>query len=150
VVIPSKQRAAQSKCLSDVADLIQHYSTAEKVYRGRRAADTIDQDFKNDFEDKLTTLYSQILEYQAQTICQISRNVLLRSFSLPSTWESLLTEIKSSDIVCRQKMGLLSDFRINEVRIETQNLSQYLETRFNDLQDSSLSKNPTVSLSVED
>jgi hypothetical protein len=39
-------------------------------------------------------------------------------------------------------MGLLSDFRINEVRIETQNLSQYLETRFNDLQDSSLSKNP--------
>jgi N-terminal domain of NWD NACHT-NTPase len=142
VVIPSKQRAAQSKGLSDVADLIQHYSTVEKVYRGKRAADTIDQDFKDDFEDKLTMLYSQILEYQAQTICQISRNVLLQSFSLPSTWESLLAEIKNSDAVCKQKMGLLSDFRINEVRIETQNLSRYLETRFNDLVDSSLSKNP--------
>jgi hypothetical protein len=90
VVIPSKQRATQSKGLSDVADLIQHYYTVEKVYRGKRAADTIDQDFKDDFEDKLTMLYSQILEYQAQTICQISRNMPLRSFSLPSRWESLV------------------------------------------------------------
>jgi hypothetical protein len=88
-------------------------------------------------------LYSQILEYQARSIYQISKNVLLRSFSLPSTWESLLSEIKTSDIVCKQKMSLLSDFRINKVRIETQNLSQYLETRFKDLEDSSLSKNIT-------
>jgi hypothetical protein len=85
-------------------------------------------------------LYSQILEYQAQTICQISRSVLLRSFSLPSTWESLLTEIKKSDTICKEKARLLTDFRINEIRIETQKLSKNLETRFNELENSSLSK----------
>ncbi|KAE9366521.1 hypothetical protein N431DRAFT_471571 [Stipitochalara longipes BDJ] len=141
LVIPSKQRTVQSKGLSEVADLIRHYSILEKVYRGKQAADTINQDFKDDFEDKLSLLYSQILEYQAQTICQISKNVLLRSFTLPSTWESLLTNIKESDTVCRAKAGLLSDFRLNEVRIETQQLRQYLERRFEELEASTLREN---------
>ena len=138
-MIPTKQRSVQSKGLSEVADLIRHYTIVESVYRGKRAADTIDQGFKDDLEAKLSLLYSQILEYQAQTICQISRNILLRSFALPSTWESLLNSIKETDLVCRAKASLLSDFRVNEVRIETQQLRQYLEERFEELEASSLS-----------
>jgi hypothetical protein len=104
----------------------------------------IDQDFNDQFETKLATLYSQILQYQAQTVCQLSKNAFMQSFALPSTWESLIADIKTSHAACMEKMRLLTDFRLNEVRIEIQDMSQYLEHRFEKMEDAQLSTNVKV------
>jgi hypothetical protein len=130
LVIPSKQRAAHAKGLAEVADLIHYYSAVEKVYRGKILSNTIGQGFKDQFEANLTTLYSKILQFQAKTICQLSSNAFTQTFTLPSTWDGLISEIKISHASCMEKARLLTDYRINEVRIGIQDMSEYLKCQF--------------------
>ncbi|KAH7372098.1 heterokaryon incompatibility protein-domain-containing protein [Cadophora sp. MPI-SDFR-AT-0126] len=106
-----KQREAHRKGLSEVADLIRHYATIETIFRQDPASETWPSDsFKETFENHIVELYSHILEYEARSVCQLSRNTIMQNFAVASTWEELLVTIHEADSKCAKNIHSLDSF----------------------------------------
>lgn len=99
--------------------MIQYYNVVEVLYR-EAFKDEISSQIQADFEAKLVDLYCLILEYQAQTIRQLSTNILIKSYGkTKSSWVRILDSIKESDILCKQRLDLLDRNRLRQT-LETQ------------------------------
>ncbi|PVH74917.1 hypothetical protein DL98DRAFT_18220 [Cadophora sp. DSE1049] len=113
ISIPSKQREAHRKGLSEVADLIRQYATIEAIFRQDPAGKVWpSESFKETFENNIVELYSHILEYEARSVCQLSRNTVMQNFALASTWEELLVTIHEADSKCAKNIKSLDSFHI--------------------------------------
>lgn len=103
-MIPSQQRAANTTGLTEIADLIQYYNAVEHLYR-QDTSHRMDANIMADFETKLTRLYSLILEYQAQTIRQLSANLLIKKYGKSREfWDNSLTSIRAAHALCKERL----------------------------------------------
>ena len=112
LLIPSEQRVANEAGLAEVAELIQYYHIVEIMYRNV-SKDEIGTLIQAEFEAKIVDLYCLILEYQAQTIRQLSANILIRNYGkVKSTWEGLIISIRASHALCRERLNFLDGNRL--------------------------------------
>lgn len=68
------------------------------------------------FEFKVTTLYSQILEYQARVVCHPDHKLvkLGRDMVAADGWDKLLAEIKKSEVSCGDFSQVLDNERLDQ------------------------------------
>ena len=106
---PEIQKNALVEGLDYISSLVVRFTTIERLYnkQGPKPRSLLDQeDFEElnrAFEAQLTKLYSKILSYQAQVICQMRRHTLIRNgrdiFKLDD-WSNLLNDIKKAEAAC--------------------------------------------------
>ena len=106
---PEIQKKALVEGLDYISSLVVRFTTIERLYhqQGPRPRGLLDQkDFEElnrAFEAQLTKLYSQVLSYQAQVVCQMRRHTLIRNgrdiFKLDD-WSILLDDIKKAEAAC--------------------------------------------------
>ena len=106
---PDIQKNALVEGLDYISSLVVRFTTIERLYhkQGPKPRSLLDQeDFEQlnrAFEAQLTKLYSKILSYQAQVICQMRRHTLIRNgrdiFKLDD-WSNLLNDIKKAEAAC--------------------------------------------------
>lgn len=126
-MIPSEQREANTAGLAEISDLVQYYHAVEVLYH-QEVIHRIDRSTKIDFESKIVDLYTLILEYQARTIRQLSRNVILKSYGkTKSSWNDPLNSIQKAHLICKERIGILNQYRLQQA-LEAQ------ESRVNNLQ----------------
>ena len=106
---PEIQKKALVEGLDYISSLVVRFTTIERLYhqQGPRPRSLLDQkdseELNRAFEAQLTKLYSQVLSYQAQVVCQMRRPRLIRSgrdvLNLDD-WSSLLEDIKKAEAAC--------------------------------------------------
>ena len=106
---PGIQKKALVEGLDYISSLIVRFTTIERLYhqqrpRPRSLLDQKDsEELNRSFEAQLTQLYSQILSYQAQVVCQMRRPTFIRSgrdiLNLDD-WSILLEDIKKAEAAC--------------------------------------------------
>lgn len=113
-MIPSEQRAANTTGLAEIADLVQYYNAVEGLYRQDNVYQ-IDDKVKDDFETKIVNLYSLILEYQAQSIRQLSSNVMLRNYrKTKAFWDGILANIRAAHLLCKERLDILDQHYLQQ------------------------------------
>lgn len=126
-MVPSEQREANTAGLAEISDLIQYYHAVEVLYH-QEVIHRIDRSTKIDFESKIVDLYTLILEYQARTIRQLSKNVILKSYGkTKASWNDPINSIQKAHLICKERMGILNQYRLQQA-LEAQ------ESRVNNLQ----------------
>ena len=103
IINPSTQQKALLEGVDYISSLVVRFTTIERLYRqqGFGPKSLLDQDnfeeLNRTFEGELTKLYTQILKYQAQVVCQMGRHTFIRNgrdiFKLDD-WSTLLDDIK--------------------------------------------------------
>ena len=109
LINPSTQQKALVEGLDYISSLVVRFTTIERLYRqqGSGPKSSLDQEnfeeLNRSFEAQLTKLYSQILSYQAQVVCQMRRRTFIRNgrdiFKL-NDWSTLLDNIKNAEDAC--------------------------------------------------
>lgn len=91
------------------------------------------------FEEKLTELYSHILEFQARGACQFVRNIVVQiardTFKVDG-WEDLRTKMEASEKDCQAFTNILDSQRLHDAIREQ-------ECRMEEMQGILLSQNQT-------
>ena len=109
IVNPSTQQKALLEGLDYISSLVVRFTTIERLYRqqGVGPKSLLDQDnfeeLNRSFEAQLTKLYSQILSYQAQVVCQTCRPTIIQSgrdILKLDDWGTLLEGIKDAAAAC--------------------------------------------------
>ena len=106
---PGIQKKALIEGLDYISSLVVRFTTIERMYRqqGFGPKSLLDKDkfaeLNRTFEAELTKLYTQILKYQAQVVCQMRRHTFIRNgrdiFKLDD-WSTLLDDIKKAEAAC--------------------------------------------------
>ncbi len=106
---PAIQNKALVEGLDYISSLVVRFTTIERLYhqQGPRPRSLLDQEsfeeLNRSFEAQLTKLYSRILTYQAQVVCQMRRPTFIRNgrdiFKLDD-WSTLLDDIKKAEAAC--------------------------------------------------
>ncbi len=109
LINPSTQQKALVEGLDYISGLVVRFTTIERLYRqqAQEPKSLLDQEnfeeLHRSFEAQLTKLYSQILGYQAQVVCQMRRSTFIRNgrdiFKLDD-WSTLLENIKKAEAAC--------------------------------------------------
>ena len=106
---PELQKKALVEGLDYISSLIVRFTTIERLYhqQGPRPRSLLDQDDLEElncsFEAQLTKLYSQILSYQAQVVCQMRRTTFIRNCRIIlklDDWSTSLEDIKKAEAAC--------------------------------------------------
>ena len=106
---PEIQKKALVEGLDYVSSLIVRFTTIEQLYHQQdpRARSLLDkenlEELNRSFEAQLTRLYSQILTYQAQVVCQMCRRTFIRSgrdILKLDDWSTSLEDIKKAEAAC--------------------------------------------------
>jgi hypothetical protein len=98
---PKKQYDDASTGLLEIPLIIHRYQVLDAVYR---SSEEVDDQLKTAFEEKLTDLYSNILEFQVRAVCQWSRHALhqySRDVFKADGWAKLFKDIKDLDSDCK-------------------------------------------------
>jgi gas vesicle protein len=98
---PKTQYDDASTGLLEIPLIIHRYQVLDAVYR---SAEEVDGQLKTAFEEKLTDLYSNILEFQVRAVCQWSRHALhqySRDVFKADGWAKLFKDIKDLDSNCK-------------------------------------------------
>ena len=106
---PSTQQKALVEGLDYISSLVVRFTAIERLYRqqDQRPKSLLDQEnfeeLNRSFEAQLTELYSQILSYQAQVVCQMRRSTFIRNgrdILKLDDWSTLLEDIKKAEAAC--------------------------------------------------
>ena len=106
---PEMQKKALVEGLDYVSSLIVRFTTIEQLYHQQdpRPSSLLDkenfEELNRSFEAQLTKLYSQILTYQAQVVCQMCRRTFIRSgrdILKLDDWSTSLEDIKKAEAAC--------------------------------------------------
>lgn len=105
---PEIQKKALVEGLDYISSLVIRFTTIERLYQqGHRPRSLLDQEnfeeLNRSFEAQLTKLYSKVLNYQAQVICQMGRHILIRNgrdILKLDDWSILLDDIKKAEAAC--------------------------------------------------
>ena len=106
---PELQKKALVEGLDYISSLVVRFTTIERLYhqQGPRPRSLLDQknfeELNRSFEAQLTKLYSQILIYQAQVVCQMRRPTFIRSgrdILKLDDWSTSLEDIKKAEAAC--------------------------------------------------
>ena len=106
---PEIQKKALVEGLDYVSSLIVRFTTIEQLYHQQdpRPRSLLDkenlEELNRSFEAQLTKLYSQILTYQAQVVCQMCRRTFTRSgrdILKLDDWSTSLEDIKKAEAAC--------------------------------------------------
>ena len=106
---PELQKKALVEGLDYISSLIVRFTTIERLYhqQGPRPRSLLDQEdleeLNRSFEAQLTKLYSQILVYQAQVVCQMRRTTFVRNgrdILKLDDWKTSLEDIKKAEASC--------------------------------------------------
>lgn len=106
---PEIQKKALLEGLDYISCLVVRFTTIERLYHQQcpRPMSLLDQEdleeLKCSFEAQLTKLYSQILSYQAQVVCQMRRPTFIRSgrdILKLDDWTASLEDIKKAEAAC--------------------------------------------------
>ena len=106
---PGIQNKALVEGLDYISSLVVRFTTIERLYRqqGFGPKSLLDQDnfeeLNRTFEAELTKLYTRILKYQAQVVCQMHRHTFIRNgrdILKLDDWSTLLDDIKKAEAAC--------------------------------------------------
>ena len=106
---PEIQKKALVEGLDYVSSLIVRFTTIEQLYHQQdpRPSSLLGkenlEELNRSFEAQLTKLYSQILTYQAQVVCQMCRRTFIRSgrdILKLDDWSTSLEDIKKAEAAC--------------------------------------------------
>ncbi|OCK88373.1 uncharacterized protein K441DRAFT_589048, partial [Cenococcum geophilum 1.58] len=121
LIQPSEQRTALLQGLNYISTLICRFNVVEHVYRSRaripslRPEDAVQ--FEKKFEASLTTLYSQILEFQARALCHLSNHPVaqfLKNMFKYDGWGTLLQDIQGSESQCKGFKDLIDGEKLHK------------------------------------
>jgi hypothetical protein len=121
---PKKQYDDASTGLLEIPLIIHRYQVLDAVYR---SSEEVDGQLKTAFEEKLTDLYSNILEFQVRAVCQSSRHVLhqySRDVFKADGWAKLFKDIKDLDSDCKD-IAQTMDASLFQIVLDKQ--SQHLQ-----------------------
>jgi hypothetical protein len=117
---PKKQYDDASTGLLEIPLIIHRYQVLEAVYR---SSEEVDGQLKTAFEEKLTGLYYNILEFQVRAICQWSRHALHqygRDIFKADGWAKLFKGITDLDSACKD-IAQAMDASLFRIILENQN-----------------------------
>ena len=105
---PSIQHKALEEGLGYISDLVCRFTVIERFYMQQKVSrpdSSCPEDIKRlrqSFEVRVTTLYSEILEYQVRVVCHPDHKLvkLGRDIVAADGWVELLVEIKKSEVSC--------------------------------------------------
>jgi len=114
----SKQRSAAMDGVEYVAKLIRRYAEIERLYLDDRKLR-----LSEDLRTTMTKLYRIILEFEARTACQFSRNTAhqaIRNVIAADGWDEILASVKQHDTECEILIRIIDveDFRVRNERLE--------------------------------
>ncbi len=140
---PSIQHKALEEGLGYISDLVCRLTVIERIYMQQKVSrpdSSCPEDIKRlrqGFEVRVTTLYSEILEYQVRVVCHPDHKLvkLGRDIIAADGWVELLVEIKKSELSCGDFTQVL-DKEILDHAFKVQNrhmeeLLQAQDKRFN-------------------
>ena len=157
---PTSQQKALIEGLDYISSLIVRFTVIERVYRQQEpeSSTALSSSGLNElntlFETQVTKLYSQVLGYQAQVVCQLRRSTLVRfgrDVFKADDWATQLTEIKQSETACQYTSHVVHaerlDTALKEQERRMRELLSVQESHFHSLQrtleSSSTSFNPS-------
>lgn len=125
----SGQHGAAIDGLGEIATVIKQYTVVESIYF-RRADITLQKEVL----DAVSTLYYNILEYQAKAACHFARKTgfrTVRNIFKIDKWDELLAGVKASDDSCRKFLHIFDsvDYREGMNSIEKQLADQAPKVR---------------------
>ena len=140
---PSIQHKALDEGLGYISDLVCRLTVIERIYMQQKVSrpdSSCPEDIKRlrqSFEVRVTTLYSEILEYQVRVVCHPDHKLvkLGRGIIAADGWVELLVEIKKSEVSCGDFTQVL-DKEVLDHAFKVQNrhikeLLQAQDKRFN-------------------
>jgi len=140
---PSIQHKALEEGLGYISDLVCRLTVIERIYMQQKVSrpdSSCPEDIKRlrqSFEVRVTTLYSEILEYQVRVVCHPDHKLvkLGRGIIAADGWVELLVEIKKSEVSCGDFTQVL-DKEVLDHAFKVQNrhikeLLQAQDKRFN-------------------
>jgi hypothetical protein len=112
--------------------------------------------FREDVDEKLVKLYSNILQFQAQAASQFDHNSFIRALrngAKLDDWQALLDNIDASDYECLKLMGVLgldsSDRSFSQVQQSFSRVQHRLDEVYA-LLERSHQRNPNLYYLIED
>src|SRR5271168_5417275 len=115
---PTVQSQAAREGLESIPLVISRYRVFERVYREVTQRPQDMADLSKKYEDKITQLYSRILEYQARAVCQLSSNPVaqyLRDVFKVYDWKEMLVKIQNLDLSCTHLAGAMDADRADRL-----------------------------------
>jgi len=117
----NEQRTAATDGLEYISGLIRRYTQVEHIY--------LDDDnfpLKGDLQSLITTIYRQVLEYEARAACQFNRNTAyqwVRNVVETDSWKPIIGTIKELETSCDNLTRTIDgkDQRVRASRLESQN-----------------------------
>lgn len=119
---PTIQQKALMEGLDYISSLIVRFTVIERVYRQQETEPSAVlstgglTELNTLFERQVTKLYSQILGYQAQVVCQLRRSTIVRfgrDVLKADDWAALLADIKNSEIACQYTSQVVHSERLD-------------------------------------
>lgn len=113
---PGKQYQANTAGITAIATLVHRCAVVERIYHEQALSTASSQPpgdmakLKEDLINGLAKLYCQILEYQARSVCQLSRSKIVRLARDAVTWDSwdsLLSDIRASELEVEKAQSVL-------------------------------------------
>ena len=114
---PSAQQKSLIDGLDQISEVICRYTVVEDTYRlqtasarGSSGLSLEDSKINDHLQDNIVKLYSKILQYQAEVICQIFRHGITqwgRDVLKIDRWDTLLLEIQAKDKTCKDLFSAL-------------------------------------------
>ncbi|KAH0538561.1 hypothetical protein FGG08_004849 [Glutinoglossum americanum] len=117
-----QQYHASIQGLEYISTLVHRFTVIERLYRQQDTSGNITHhlpevsDLRRNFEVEATKLYSRVLEYQARSVCQLSRAKVTRAIRdalKVDSWEELLSQIKASETSCEKFTGAIDSERLH-------------------------------------
>lgn len=126
LLLPGQQRLANTTGLAEVSDLVQYYNAVEVVSR-METEYKVDSEVRADLESRLVNLYSLILEYQARTICQLSKNVIAKAYGArKGTWDGIVSTIQAAHLRCKERIDILDRSRLMQtINLQNSRINMY-------------------------
>jgi ankyrin repeat protein len=133
---PTVQSEAAREGLESIPLVISRYRVFERIYREVGTATLGTQrpqdmaDLREKYEDKVTQLYSRILEYQARAVCQFSSNLAdryLKNVFKVNDWKKMLVKIQTLDSSCNHLAGAMDADRADRLDKELKEQSSCID-----------------------